>query len=144
LLEPNLEGFSAKRIRQHFPFLFKDPIAAEPLLEWGKQQVGYSCKQTPSALQTLFRWDAFSRSKHVSVSVAYGAKKATVGAIKTLAHMAVDPNYRESRWKLRNVHKMLPGRPGLAHIFGKPFHFADCRNFLSDYNEVFQRQVYRI
>jgi hypothetical protein len=57
ILQPTLNLFSEKAIKEHFSELFVFPKDAEQRVEWGKSQLGEDNKVSPKKLKELLGWN---------------------------------------------------------------------------------------
>lgn len=54
VLDLMLEALSEKSLKRSCPFLWNDPVKGEPLVEWGRKELGWDCRLSPEEAIEVF------------------------------------------------------------------------------------------
>jgi len=129
--------------REMFPELFCHPADARERVEWGRAEIGWQNKISPDELRHLFGWSTLGRARSGVRTLGTRAQAIVPQSLKTRLKEMLTPELRNERRERRRLESMDADVPGMAHLFGGAFEFADPRAYLEAYDDCFVKQAYR-
>jgi FkbM family methyltransferase len=136
LLEPAIRASSEEVVRQHYSELFCHPLEARQRIEWGQLQVGSANKVTAEEMRYLFGWTVFGRC-------AYNVRNGMSQPVKHWAKLLLRPEYRRIEKELECIRRIPRYTPSYTNLLGRQFEFQDSVSFLEQYQQIFEKQMYR-
>jgi FkbM family methyltransferase len=147
-------AYSEKTVREYYPELFCHPLDAKQRIEWGRYEVGYDNKVTPSELRSLFGWTLNARVAHQAQRITRRiGRKASESITAVLPFRLVhhirmkrDSEYRrkyETHLELERLERVPRYTATATNLLGGNFEVADANSFLAQYKAIFKQQLYR-
>jgi FkbM family methyltransferase len=130
-------------VRKQFPELFCHPADATDQTDWGRAELGYDNRVSPSQLRDLFGWTLSGRLRNRCVAGVRRAKAMVPQPMKEVIKRAIRPHLRYERAERRRLDHMPRYTAGRTRLFGRWFEFVDAGTYLDMLDQQFGRGIYR-